>query len=129
MLGYNTPTRTLQLHYTCEVDSKLRSLKITDSNVRKRPFSISQPYKRLRRPLDSIDVLTRPCPLRTGLVGCKYTKKFLIANDFCKKLVENVASSTKKARFLLLSQEIKVCLKSLLKKWLCRKDFRKYERG
>jgi hypothetical protein len=92
LLEYNTPTRTLQLHYTCEVDSKLRSLKITDSNVRKRPFSISQPYKRLRRPLDSIDVLTRPCPLRTGLVGCKYTKKFLIANDFCKKLAENVAS-------------------------------------
>ena len=66
-----------------------------------------------RWPLDSIDVLTRPCPLTDWLSRCKYTKKFLIANDFCKKLAENVASSTKKARFLLLSQEIKVCLKSL----------------
>ena len=73
--GYNPPTRTLQLHYLCEVVSKLRSLKITDSNVRKRPFSFSQSLTNGCLGLRISSMLNDPpCP-KTGLIGCKNTKK------------------------------------------------------
>ena len=37
---------------------KFAKFEYTDSNVRKRPFPLAKPYKWLRWPLDSIDVLT-----------------------------------------------------------------------
>ena len=72
----------------CE-KSKLRSLSSQTGNVQKTSFPFSLPYKRYRRPQDSIDVIsTRPCPFCpshcmtkaawTGLVSCKFTKFFLI---------------------------------------------------
>ena len=54
----NTPYANASLHYLCDMVSKLRSLKITDSNVQKTSFPFGQPHKWLRRPPDSIDVMT-----------------------------------------------------------------------
>jgi hypothetical protein len=66
------------------------------------------------------------------LLKRQYRRSLLISHNRLQRydnFMKTQRTSTKNARFLLLSQEIKVCLKSLLKKWLCRKDFRKYERG
>ena len=69
VLVYNSPTQTLRCITSVE-SFKFAKFELTDSNVRKRPFPFSRPYKWFLRPPDSIDVLTRPAH-EGGLVGCK----------------------------------------------------------
>lgn len=68
--AYNTPTQTLQLHYTCDLDSKLRSLTaqiITYENV----LSEACPTNGIASFPRCLDP---PCPLWTGLVNGKDRK-------------------------------------------------------
>ena len=70
------PRKRLPLHYLCEriLICEVRGHRmITSVNA----FPLDLPYKRHRWPLDSINVLTRPAFV-ASLVGCKYTKIYLI---------------------------------------------------
>lgn len=63
ILGYNTPTHTLLLHYIYDTVSKLRSLKNADSSVSENVlFPLAVFFKHLVPPQDSINVSTHPAP-------------------------------------------------------------------